>query len=635
MFTWITDREALLAQFEALARTAYSRSDPKDPVDCSLYYLALRKKAVLQGLWRMATWSREQAATTRLLKNDFTDPRWKTAAAKNAYALMGKRRFEYAAAFFLLSDDLKSAVGVLSNQLGEPQLAIAVARVYGGDTNNEVLTSFVQSRLLPQAAREGNRWQATWAYWFLGQRSLAVRALISPLHSLLTPPGQAAEELLRAKSFLNDDPALVVLYQQLRSKSLQTLKGALMIKGQEEWEFVTKTAGLLLRMGCDILALDLVRNWEFLQQQQPVQVRRDEEIDEQESKESIADLGQWRAGHPAHTSQEIAMDPRKLLRRRSSLVVADLPEAATRANPENGSENSILDMWGVRPAPPQQRTSLLDDWDSPAAPKQEPPPKSALDGFSMDATPKRQEPTPLRSMLDDFAVPPQSKSRAPATSMLDDWDTTAVPAKDAAPRSMLADYDHVSPPKTSMPARSLLDEYDTSAQTKKSQAPKSMLDDWGTTPGPSDSDAAPVRSMLDDFNAPVPLKKEKPQPRSMLDGFENATVPAESAVVETKPSEGRDLPTKTNRQKDDNSKNGNVYSEQKADEGIMPRADAEIEKSRDIDLSSEIPVTTNGKPKEEVKEKEQEKEKDNKESKQAPTQFREPDPNSLLDAFGF
>lgn len=65
----------------------------KNPVDCSLYYLALRKKTVLQGLWRMASWNREQGATQRLLANNFDDPKWKTTALKNAYALLSKRRF--------------------------------------------------------------------------------------------------------------------------------------------------------------------------------------------------------------------------------------------------------------------------------------------------------------------------------------------------------------------------------------------------------------------------------------------------------------------------------------------------------------------------------------------------------------
>ncbi len=80
------------AQFEIIARNEYTKSNMKNPVDCSLFYLALRKKAVLQGLWRMAAWNREQTATVRLLSNNFQDKKWKTAALKNAYALLGKHR---------------------------------------------------------------------------------------------------------------------------------------------------------------------------------------------------------------------------------------------------------------------------------------------------------------------------------------------------------------------------------------------------------------------------------------------------------------------------------------------------------------------------------------------------------------
>lgn len=162
--------------------------------------MALKKKVVLVGLWRMATWSREQSATQRLLANNFQEARWKTAALKNAYALMGKRRFgtqlcgppfvlfqclqirtntiiEYAAAFFLLADHLQDAVCVLSNQLNDVQLAIAVARVYEGD-DGPVLRQFLKDKVLPQAAREGNRWLATWAFWLLKKRDSAVRALV-------------------------------------------------------------------------------------------------------------------------------------------------------------------------------------------------------------------------------------------------------------------------------------------------------------------------------------------------------------------------------------------------------------------------------------------------------------------------
>ena len=182
-------------QFENIARNEYTKTDEKNPIDCSLYYLALKKKNVLLGLWRMAAWNREQSATQKLLSNDFRDPRWKTAALKNAYALMGKRRFgkylihpsqcrprinhvlEYAAAFFLLAGKLRDAVNVCAHQMQDLQLAIAVARVYEGD-DASVLRELLEDRVLPQAALAGNRWLGTWAFWMLGRRDIAVRVLI-------------------------------------------------------------------------------------------------------------------------------------------------------------------------------------------------------------------------------------------------------------------------------------------------------------------------------------------------------------------------------------------------------------------------------------------------------------------------
>lgn len=76
-----------------IARNQYTATDEKNPIDCSLYYFALKKKNVLVGLWRMAGWNREQRSTQKLLANNFKEARWKTAALKNAYALLGKHRF--------------------------------------------------------------------------------------------------------------------------------------------------------------------------------------------------------------------------------------------------------------------------------------------------------------------------------------------------------------------------------------------------------------------------------------------------------------------------------------------------------------------------------------------------------------
>lgn len=116
----------------------------------------------------------------------------------------------------------------------------------------------------------------------------------TPVYTLLETP--VSSNNLDAKLFLTDDPALVVLYSQLRQKTLQTLRGASKVMPRTEWEFVIHNARLYDRMGCDLLGLDLVRNWEFLRQL-PL---------------SDGDFGG-------------EIDPRKLLRRRGSMIVQDMP----------------------------------------------------------------------------------------------------------------------------------------------------------------------------------------------------------------------------------------------------------------------------------------------------------------------
>lgn len=50
---------------------------------------------------------------TQFFGNNFTEDRWRKAALKNAFSLLGKQRFEHSAAFFLLAGHLKDAVEVI------------------------------------------------------------------------------------------------------------------------------------------------------------------------------------------------------------------------------------------------------------------------------------------------------------------------------------------------------------------------------------------------------------------------------------------------------------------------------------------------------------------------------------------
>lgn len=164
-------------------------------------------------------------------------------------------------------------MAVCLNQLKDLQLAIAIARVYEGD-DGPILRKVLEEQVLPIAAAEGNRWLASWTFWMLRRRDMAVRSLIvwsrclprtaacrvadhpaqSPVYTLVETP---CHPDIMSQSFLTNDPALVVLYSQLRQRTLQTLRGASKVTPRTEWEFVLHSAKVYDRMGCDLLGLDL------------------------------------------------------------------------------------------------------------------------------------------------------------------------------------------------------------------------------------------------------------------------------------------------------------------------------------------------------------------------------------------
>lgn len=61
--------------------------------------------------------------------------------------------------------------------LNDFQLAVALARVVEGD-EGPILRDMLNNTILPLAFKEGNRWLASWAFWLLHRRDLAVRILV-------------------------------------------------------------------------------------------------------------------------------------------------------------------------------------------------------------------------------------------------------------------------------------------------------------------------------------------------------------------------------------------------------------------------------------------------------------------------
>uniref|UniRef100_A0A8C3AJ10 Dmx-like 2 n=1 Tax=Cyclopterus lumpus TaxID=8103 RepID=A0A8C3AJ10_CYCLU len=127
---WIRNINTLRKIVEKIGKAAFQRNN--DPLDAALFYLAMKKKAVLWGLFR----SQHDEKMTQFFKNNFSEDRWRKAALKNAFSLLGKQRFEQSAAFFLLAGSLKDAIEVLLDKMEDLQLAMIVARLYEADFEN-------------------------------------------------------------------------------------------------------------------------------------------------------------------------------------------------------------------------------------------------------------------------------------------------------------------------------------------------------------------------------------------------------------------------------------------------------------------------------------------------------------------
>lgn len=79
----------------------------KDPFDCLFWYVLIGKKNLLITLFKQQKLnSKQHDAMHTFLQRDFAEDKNKTASIKNAYALIDKKRYMHALAFFILADKI-------------------------------------------------------------------------------------------------------------------------------------------------------------------------------------------------------------------------------------------------------------------------------------------------------------------------------------------------------------------------------------------------------------------------------------------------------------------------------------------------------------------------------------------------
>lgn len=414
---WLKEKQ-LVDKIEQIAKFEFSKEEKRDPSRCAIFYLALKKKQILLSLWKISAGHPEQQKMMKFLSNDFTQPRWRTAALKNAFVLLSKHRYMDAACFFLVGNSLKDAVNVLCKQVNDMDLAIAVCRLYEGD-DGDVLGNLLRTQLLPKAILESDKWTTSYIYWKLRKQEISIKALVTPPVELENNKELIAKEMLVNNSFLVEDPALLYLYKHLRTKNINYFLGSLDLGLKIEYALILKSVDILCRMGCDYLASSLVTNWKF--------VKKPKEI-----------AGKTKNSLLSHsTINKLIEEPTSTARVRPSLFDKfDNPEhndtsiSSFKENPSSTPVN-LLDTFATPPTPISSVNSsknILDEF------KQQSKPKNMLEdfggsGFSTAPT-TSTPPVSQSNILDDFTKPisPPVTERKPSKKIA------------TAPRSLLDDF---------------------------------------------------------------------------------------------------------------------------------------------------------------------------------------------------
>lgn len=126
---------------------------------------------------------------TTFFGNDFSKDRWRKAALKNAFSLLGRQRFEHAAAFFLLAGSLKDAVEIIVNKVQDLQLAMVITRLYEEELEMSASHKQLLFYHIFACDPDGNKIEETQpsrdpflrsiAYWMIKDYTQALETLVS------------------------------------------------------------------------------------------------------------------------------------------------------------------------------------------------------------------------------------------------------------------------------------------------------------------------------------------------------------------------------------------------------------------------------------------------------------------------
>ncbi|XP_064151285.1 dmX-like protein 2 isoform X10 [Loxodonta africana] len=254
-----------------VAKASFQRNN--DALDAALFYLSMKKKAVVWGLFR----SQHDEKMTTFFSHNFNEDRWRKAALKNAFSLLGKQRFEQSAAFFLLAGSLKDAIEVCLEKMEDIQLAMVIARLYESEFETSSTYIAILNQKILGCQKDGSGFNCkrlhpdpflrSLAYWIMKDYTRALDTLLEQT------PKEEDEPQVIIKSC---NPMVFSFYNYLRThpllirRNLASPEGTLATLGlKTEKNFVDKinlierklfftTANAHFKVGCPVLALEVL-----------------------------------------------------------------------------------------------------------------------------------------------------------------------------------------------------------------------------------------------------------------------------------------------------------------------------------------------------------------------------------------
>lgn len=105
----------------------------KDPFNCLFWYILAGKKNILITLFKTHKLdSKEHEAMFTFLQRDFSQPKDRTAAIKNAFVLIDKKRYMHALAFFILGNQPDDCVRIGFDRLKDINLTYLFCLLFKG-----------------------------------------------------------------------------------------------------------------------------------------------------------------------------------------------------------------------------------------------------------------------------------------------------------------------------------------------------------------------------------------------------------------------------------------------------------------------------------------------------------------------